>query len=142
MPLWNEKLLQNPNFQFIFHRLIPYLTLTEIAPIFAKLPFPMLKNFVVFDVGANHGIWSAAFLHAAAHKTKEIHLFEPLDGDGLVAALDRLLRDPALGRALAERAFARLRRRHTWRRNAERILAAAGRATAAAAPTEGLRRAG
>ncbi len=69
-------------------------------------------------------------------------LFEPLDGDGLVAALDRLLRDPALGRALAERAFARLRRRHTWRRNAERILAAAGRATAAAAPTEGLRRAG
>jgi glycosyltransferase involved in cell wall biosynthesis len=53
-------------------------------------------------------------------------LFDPLDADGLTAALDRLLRDPDLRRATAERARARLLSEHTWDRNAQRILVSAG----------------
>lgn len=53
-------------------------------------------------------------------------LFDPLDSSGLKQALDRLLRDPAERRALAERARAHLLTNHTWSRNASRILASAG----------------
>ena len=53
-------------------------------------------------------------------------LFKPLDVAQCRAAIERLLDDPGFASAVAGRAYARLTERHTWRRNAELILAAAG----------------
>lgn len=53
-------------------------------------------------------------------------LFKPLDVAQCRAAIERLLDDPALAAAIADRAYAQLTERHTWRRNAELILEAAG----------------
>lgn len=52
-------------------------------------------------------------------------LFKPLDVECRVA-IERILDEPGLGVALAERAHRQLAERHSWRRNAERILEAAG----------------
>jgi glycosyltransferase involved in cell wall biosynthesis len=53
-------------------------------------------------------------------------LFDPLDAQGLTAALERLLCDAALRRSLAGNARERLLSAHTWERNASRILESAG----------------
>jgi glycosyltransferase involved in cell wall biosynthesis len=53
-------------------------------------------------------------------------LFKPLDAAECRAAIERMLDEPGLAPAIADRAFRRLTERHTWRRNAELILEAAG----------------
>lgn len=53
-------------------------------------------------------------------------LFKPLDVGECRAAIEAMLDDPAEARAIAERAYAQLTERHTWKRNAEMILEAAG----------------
>lgn len=53
-------------------------------------------------------------------------LFKPLDVAQCRAAIERLLDDPALASAVAGRAYAQLTEVHTWQRNAELILEAAG----------------
>ena len=53
-------------------------------------------------------------------------LFTPLDVEPCRRAIERLLDDPGFGAALAGRAHARLVENHSWRRNAELILEAAG----------------
>ena len=60
-------------------------------------------------------------------------LFDPLDAASLKQALDRLLRHPGERQSLAERAHSHLLSKHTWSRNASRILASAGLETARAA---------
>lgn len=51
-------------------------------------------------------------------------LFQPLDPQECLAQLLRLGRSAELRRELSERAFSRLTLEHTWRRTAQRILAA------------------
>jgi glycosyltransferase involved in cell wall biosynthesis len=53
-------------------------------------------------------------------------LFKPLDVAECRAAVERMLDEPGLAPAIADRAYRRLTERHTWRRNAELILEAAG----------------
>ena len=53
-------------------------------------------------------------------------LFKPLDVDQCRDAIERMLEDPAQAQAIADRAYAQLTERHTWKRNAEMILEAAG----------------
>jgi len=57
-------------------------------------------------------------------------LFEPLDLDAFVAKLTIALGAPDTRRALAQRAFEKLARDHTWESNAAQILEAAGLASA------------
>lgn len=56
-------------------------------------------------------------------------LFKPLDVAECRGAIERMLDAPELASAIADRAYRRLTERHTWRRNAELILEAAGLAT-------------
>lgn len=53
-------------------------------------------------------------------------LFKPLDVDECRAAIERLVVSPELREQLAERAYLKLTTHHTWRKNAELILGAAG----------------
>jgi glycosyltransferase involved in cell wall biosynthesis len=52
-------------------------------------------------------------------------LFKPLDLAEFTAKIGALLSSPALRREIAERAFAKLNREHTWEYNARHILSAA-----------------
>ena len=71
-------------------------------------------------------------------------LFDPLDQDGLIAALRRYLSSERLRTRLSDAAYAQLVRRHTWERNAEAIIDAAGfgPVTPSTLQVEELRRAG
>ncbi len=69
-------------------------------------------------------------------------LFEPLDEDGLVQALDRYLRSSRLRAHVAEAAYRVLITEHTWRRNAQRAIEAAGLMGAEVGVEEDLRRVG
>ena len=53
-------------------------------------------------------------------------LFTPLDAAQCRDAIERMLDDPSEAQAIADRAYALLTDRHTWKRNAEMILEAAG----------------
>ena len=63
-------------------------------------------------------------------------LFTPLDAQDCARNIERLLASPRLREELAESAYQILTTRHTWRRNAEAILEAAGVAASAAAAGE------
>jgi len=60
-------------------------------------------------------------------------LYEPSDLAGLEAALARLAAEPPLRRRLGDQARTKVRREHTWRAVARRILDLAGRGEAVAA---------
>jgi glycosyltransferase involved in cell wall biosynthesis len=60
-------------------------------------------------------------------------LYEPSDVDGLAAAIARLAADPPLRRRLGELACAKVRRDHTWRAVARRILEVVEQGVAVAA---------
>ena len=52
-------------------------------------------------------------------------LFDPLDTDQCVLAIERLVVSPSLRSTLSSQALIKLQTEHTWRRNAEKILLAA-----------------
>lgn len=52
-------------------------------------------------------------------------LFKPLDLEEFIAKIGALLSSPPLRREIAERAFEKLNREHTWEYNAKQILSAA-----------------
>ena len=58
-------------------------------------------------------------------------LFDPLDRQQCVAAIERLFASVSLRRSLAEAAWALLAAEHTWQRNATEVLASAGFAASA-----------
>jgi glycosyltransferase involved in cell wall biosynthesis len=60
-------------------------------------------------------------------------IYEPSDVTGLAAALARLAAEPSLRRRLGRQARAKVRREHTWRAVARRILDLAGRGEQVAA---------
>lgn len=72
---------EHPEKKEIFLKWLPQFTQNEISPIFQRLDFDATNNITLFDVGANHGLWSAAFLNVAGHKTSSVELFEPLPGN-------------------------------------------------------------
>ena len=74
-------LKDNPGQEGLFLRGIPSYVLNEIAPIFQKINYRSAQDLVLFDVGANHGVWTGAFLSVAGHKTSRAELFEPLPGN-------------------------------------------------------------
>ncbi len=79
--MWNEKLLVRPPYSGIFTQQIPFLTIKEVAPVLRSIQYLRLKDMVIFDIGANQGLWSAAMILAAAPKIGRIHMFEPLPGN-------------------------------------------------------------
>ena len=67
----------------------------------------------------------APILDVHRHETTAL-LFEPLDGPDCRRQIERLIRSKDLRAQIAARAHAKLLADHTWRKNAELILAAAG----------------
>ena len=69
----NQDVYKNPSFKR-WRAPILDLAVSEILPI---LPLLKPKNNVVFDVGANIGLWSVGLLFCAADQIRLLHLFEP-----------------------------------------------------------------
>lgn len=57
-------------------------------------------------------------------------LFEPLNAEKCLQAIERLITNPALRQQTAQRAFQKLQSNHTWHRNAALILESAGLSSA------------
>jgi FkbM family methyltransferase len=79
----DDEMRYRPGYGTIFTRVIPKYMLNEIDPAFQLLDTEQLKpdNLVVFDVGANAGIWTKALLTHSGRFVKSVHMFEPLSGN-------------------------------------------------------------
>lgn len=73
-----DHLRYNPEYRRIYSYFLPKMMVSEVAPLndlFRGI------ELTVFDVGANQGLWTKAFLDAYGDRVSKIYLFEPLPGN-------------------------------------------------------------
>lgn len=73
----------------VFAYQLPRLTFKELSPLRDLLRGK--TKLTVVDIGANHGIWSRAFLDCYGDLVERLFLVEPLDGNN--AVLDKRIRE-------------------------------------------------
>jgi len=67
-----------PEYRRVYAHHIPKITVCEISPLNDLFRG---TEIVLFDVGANQGLWTKCFLDCYGDRTKSVHLFEPLSGN-------------------------------------------------------------
>ena len=83
-PGWHDEAIETLNRRRHAYRVengrhIPKLQLLEIWPLSAFIGSK--DNLTVFDIGANRGLWCAAWMRTFSDLTTAYHAFEPLDGN-------------------------------------------------------------